>query len=130
MARRVKYLAIGLVAGFLLWVTMVTLPRQAVLYFLALFLAATAASYAGAALAERRSSRIARVEATVFAAVFAAALAGLMVSPRWIAVGYAAHGLWDLLHLSHSMGAEIAKWFPPACLAFDLVVAAFILAHF
>lgn len=128
--RRLKYVAIGLVAGFLLWVTLVTLPRGPVLYFLAVFLGATAASYAGAALAERRSSRTARIEATVFAAVFAAALAGLLVSPRWIAVGYAAHGLWDLLHLSHNLGVDVAKWFPPVCLAFDLVVAAFILVHF
>lgn len=128
--RRLTYVAIGIVAGFLLWAILYTLPRRPVLYFLAVFLGATAASYAGAALAGRRSTRAAKIEAAVFAAVFAAALAGLLVSPRWIAVGYAAHGLWDLLHLSHNLGVEVAKWFPPVCLAFDLVVAAFILVYF
>ncbi|MCI0350483.1 MAG: hypothetical protein L0Z53_13740 [Acidobacteriales bacterium] len=125
-----KYLILGVAISVLLLLILSSFPRQAVLYFLTLFLAATAASYAGAALAERRSSRTTRLETAAFVAVFASALAGLLVSPRWIAVGYAAHGLWDLLHLSHNLGVEVAKWFPPVCPAFDLLVAAFILGYF
>lgn len=43
----------------------------------------------------------------------------------WLAVGWALHVLWDvLLHGGHGM-AFVPTWYPPACLGFDVAVAAY-----
>src|SRR5688572_22268190 len=107
-----KNLAIGGLAGALVWRVAGQLEAQVGLYLLALFLAATGAVYPGAALADR-AGRTGAIEAIVFLLMFAAAAAGLIASPRWLAAGYAAHGIWDVFHHPHRAGAKVAEWFPP-----------------
>jgi hypothetical protein len=126
---RVRNLVVGALLGILVWRIVGQLEERVALYLLALFLSATGAVYPGAALADptRKSGP---TEVSVFVLMFAASVAGLVASPVWLAVGYAAHGLWDVFHEPHRVGAKIVKWFPPLCLSFDLVVAAFVLAHF
>lgn len=97
------------------------------LEFLAGFLALTSAAYVGSALSDGRP-RVLLVESLVCLLIFSTALAGLWVSTAWLAVGYFGHGLWDLAHHPHRLGAPVRMvWFPPACLAFDGVVGAYIL---
>ncbi len=59
--------------------------------------------------------------------VFGCAVLGLTRSALWIAVGYAGHGAWDWLHHINVVDTKVARWFPPACAAFDLIIAGFIL---
>lgn len=92
----------------------------------ALFLALTACVYGGAALAPTGAS-YGRVELPIVVAVFAASVAGLLVSPLWVAVGYFAHGAWDALHHYQKIRTPVARWLPPICGIFDLVVGLFVL---
>ncbi len=49
---------------------------------------------------------------------------------RWLAVGWAAHPLWDILLHWLGQGQAIAPaWYVIACLSFDLVIAGYILVH-
>lgn len=97
------------------------------LEFLAGLLALTSAVYLGSALSDGRR-QVFVVEGLASLLVFATALAGLWVSTVWLAVGYFAHGLWDLVHHPHRLGAPVRMpWFPPACLAFDWIVGGFVL---
>jgi hypothetical protein len=68
------------------------------------------------------------METTTALVFFALALLGLWFSTRFLAIGYLLHGLWDLFHHPHRAGASAGPVFPPLCLAFDLVVGAYVLA--
>jgi hypothetical protein len=49
---------------------------------------------------------------------------GIRRWPRALALGWAAHVLWDfLLHLHGTAGAYTPDWWPWFCLSFDLVIA-------
>jgi len=48
-------------------------------------------------------------------------------SPTLLAAGYLAHGLWDLAHHPRAVRTPVQPWYPPFCVVFDLVVAAFVL---
>lgn len=45
-----------------------------------------------------------------------------MVSPLWVAVGYLAHGAWDLLHHLRMIRTPVVGWFPLVRGVFDAVV--------
>ncbi len=90
---------------------------------LALFLAFTACVYPGALLAQHAKRGVAASETAVAAAVFATAWLGVAHHPLWLAAGYLAHGIWDWGHHVDRIPTRTAKWFPPACAAFDVVVA-------
>jgi hypothetical protein len=52
---------------------------------------------------------------------------GLWRSPGWLAVGFALHGGWDLLHHRdrHVLGVRgVPVWYVPACAVYDWIVAA------
>ncbi len=101
-------------------------PAQSQLV-LGLSLVFCASVYLGALLAGPQGRPVQAAELAVGAAVFGCAVLGLAVSPVWLAVGYAAHGGWDWLHHARVVPSAVARWFPPACAGFDLVVAVFVL---
>jgi len=94
---------------------------------LALFLALTACVYPGALLAQSASMWTAAAEFAVGGLVFVCAWLGLALGAAWLAVGYALHGGWDWLHHCGRVPTKVAAWFPPACAAFDFVVALYAL---
>jgi hypothetical protein len=53
-------------------------------------------------------------------------LLGMWKWPWLIPAGYFLHGVWDLLHHPLKIGARVRKWYPPACIAYDWLVGAFI----
>ena len=57
--------------------------------------------------------------------MLALAVVGLRASTTSLAAGYALHGAWDLLHNPNprAVPTRVVRWFPPACAAFDFVVA-------
>ena len=58
----------------------------------------------------------------------AMAWAGIQYSFGWLALGWAAHSLWDFgLHIVGDGARFTAAWYPLMCITFDLVVAAYIL---
>jgi hypothetical protein len=91
-----------------------------------------AAEYTGFALIDRRPGRIV-LEAASAAGTMAAAIASLLGSPAWLAAGFIAHVVWDLMHhngINRIDTHAVPGWYASACMAYDLPVgiAAFILS--
>ena len=99
--------------------------RHVSVLLLSLFLTFTACAYLGALLAQAQPSRIVGMELAVGVAVFVCAVLGALVSPAWLAAGYGIHGLWDWAHDAGLVGTRVARWFPPACATFDIMIAGF-----
>jgi hypothetical protein len=119
-----KAFVIGLVLGLLFVLLVHTIPPQPARQIIALVLAFTACTYAGALLAQEASPPASVVaELLVAAVVLALAVVGLRASTTSLAAGYLLHGVWDLLHHPRGVPTRVVRWFPPACAAFDFVVA-------
>ena len=111
-----------------------SLPFAAALYYfpleaadlLTLVLALTGGIYWGSALAAGRKTEV-RIEAVAGLAVMIMALLGLWWSTTWIAAGFVAHGVWDVLHHPRAVRTPVRRWFPPFCATFDWLVAIYIL---
>ncbi|GAA3238361.1 DUF6010 family protein [Actinocorallia longicatena] len=70
------------------------------------------------------------IELAFVCAGVALACLGLWHDPRWLALAWALHGGWDLLHHRdhHVLGTRgVPRWYVPACAAFDFPVALSIL---
>jgi len=90
---------------------------------LALFLAFTGCVYPGALLAQRSKQWVATSELGVGIAILASAWMGVAIHPLWLAAGYFGHGVWDWFHHAGGIPTKVAGWFPPACAAFDFLIA-------
>lgn len=92
---------------------------------LALLLSFTGGIYYGATLNGGRRGRV------LFEGGFAALLIGfgflaLAWSPLWLALGFALHGVWDLVHHTGGVQHGVRRWFPPFCAAWDWAIAAMV----
>jgi len=95
--------------------------------FYTAFMAATAFIYVGAALAHG-DVRVLVLESAIALVLFNLALAGLWRSLTITAIAFFLHGCWDLLHSWKAMGANAGPSFPVLCVAYDWVIAGFVLA--
>ncbi|MGH3345212.1 MAG: DUF6010 family protein [Carbonactinosporaceae bacterium] len=101
------------------------LDHHAAVEFAAGALAVCYAVYVGAALA-RGGPRELLTEIAFFAAGFGLVGLGLWYRPEYLALGWALHAVWDLLHhrTRHPVGTRgIPPWYVVACLVVDPVVA-------
>lgn len=114
-------LAVIMVAPLLL------LSKQAGFQFLAVLLGFVGAIYFGFAVADGRVT-VLLVEFSVSGVFLAAGAVALWAdSPVILAMGYAAHAVWDCVHHPRAVSTPVRNWYPPFCVAFDVVAAAFIL---
>lgn len=102
------------------------LPPQRAAGFYNLFMAATAAFYFGSALPSGNLN-ILLLEIAVSGTLFCLALAGQWKSLKFTAAAFVAHGIWDLLHVTQGMGANAGTNFPVLCVAYDWVIAGYLL---
>ncbi|MGH8509705.1 MAG: DUF6010 family protein [Gammaproteobacteria bacterium] len=91
--------------------------------FAGVLLGVIAGVYFGFAVV-RGSNREQLIEFNVASGFGIAALLGLGVSPWFLALGYLAHGLWDLAHHnSAKLGlVSIPQWYVPWCVIIDFIV--------
>jgi hypothetical protein len=92
---------------------------------LALLLAFTGGIYFGAALNGGRRGRLA-FEGAFAALMIVFGLLALFWSPLWLALGFALHGVWDLVHHTGAVEHGVRRWFPPFCAAWDWIIAAMV----
>jgi hypothetical protein len=120
--------AVGLGLALATVLPLLLLSELAGMQFLAVQLGFVAAVYFGFAIADGRvRSLLTEVPvAGVFLAVGAGAL--WADSPLLLAAGYAAHAVWDVLHHPRAVHTEVRGWYPPFCVVYDVIVAAFVLA--
>jgi len=115
-------------AAPVLWIVHSVSPQRG-LDILALQLAAIAAVYVGSSLAGGGFALFS-VESLGVMAFILAALFGRWGSPALLAAGYAAHGVWDLVHHLGPIPTCLPGWYAPFCLGYDFVVAGFVAAVF
>jgi hypothetical protein len=65
-------------------------------------------------------------ETGAFALFAALAVIGFRSSLWWVAAGLAAHGLFDFLRGGLIANPGVPAWWPPFCLAFDVVAGAWL----
>ncbi len=96
--------------------------------FLAVQLGFVAAVYFGYAIADGRIGTM-LIEIPVAGVFLALATVALWAdSPLLLAGSYAAHGIWDLVHHPRAVTTPVRSWYPPFCVVYDVVLAAFIVA--
>ena len=86
--------------------------------------------YVGLALARGNLAALA-IEVLFAVAGVSIAVLALQRSSTWLFLGFLMHGGWDLLHHStrHPVGTDnVPRWYIPACVLYDWIVAAAVLA--
>lgn len=77
--------------------------------------------YIGFAVMDGRLSQLI-LEGVVAIAFVVYAMLALYINPLLLALGYILHGLWDTAHHSPLFDVKMARWYIPACAAYDIVV--------
>jgi hypothetical protein len=95
---------------------------------LTLILAFTGGIYYGVALREGSRRRLIGETLAGGALTILAALA-LWWTPILLAVGFAAHGLWNLAHHTGAVKHGIRRWFPPMHAAWEWAIAAMVVFY-
>ncbi len=99
------------------------LPAETSVLLAALTLALIAGVYLGFAFVDGRLS-VMLIELLVAVAFTGAALAAAISWPAWVAVAFAAHGLWDWAHHRERVPTRMPRWYVPFCAVYDWVYAA------
>ncbi len=121
---------IWLAAGLVLGAAFIALARRLdERRVFAIGLVVAAAIYVGFALAGGAPWRWIGVEAIGVAVYGLLAWLGLRRARGWLALGWAAHVVWDVaLHLTGAGRHFAPPWYATVCIGFDLLVAAWIAA--
>lgn len=72
------------------------------------------------------STRVLIAESIVIAVFLLLAIAGFKWKPWLLVVALAGHGLFDFVHANVIADRGVPSWWPPFCLAFDVVAAAYL----
>lgn len=119
--------AVGLGLAAVMLSPLLLLSKLAGMQFLAVQVAFIGAIYFGFGIADGRVVPLA-VEFTVAGAFLLAGAVALWAdAPLVLAGAYLAHALWDAVHHPRAVSMPVRTWYPPFCVVFDLVCAAFVL---
>jgi hypothetical protein len=89
----------------------------------AVILALLGGLYIGFGVSDGRWGLVA-LESTVGFAFLILAFAAATGSALLVAIGYFAHGVWDVLHHPRAVPTRVAPWYPPLCAVYDWIFAA------
>ena len=119
---------VGVVLAAVLLAPLLFLSKLAGMQFLAVQLGFVGGVYLGFGVADGRVGHL--LAEFLVAGVFLAwgAISLWADSPLLLAGGYAAHAVWDLGHHPRAVTTTVRSWYPPFCVAFDVVVAILVLA--
>ena len=123
-------LVAGVIFGGVTLLVPSLLSRDTAFGLLAILLGMIASVYLGYALNDGRlrAFQAEYVGMVAFAALATVALA--RSSALLLALGYLAHGLWDLVHHRRGLEVRMPWWYVPLCLGYDTVVAIYVLVRF
>lgn len=119
---------VGAVGAVVVAVVLTLLPREFARGILVVLVGYFGGVYFGIGLSARRQRDVV-LQDGVSVVFFGLALAGLWVSPLFLALACFAHAAWDVT-TGHprALGASIAPWYVPLCASFDILLGVFILA--
>jgi hypothetical protein len=120
--------AVGLAVGVAAVAFAVVLPDAVAYIYLGAQLAGVGWIYFGFGVADGRPSAIAvqALSAAVFMTV--GYLGAYHQSTALLGAGYVAHGAWDWLHHNNHGPTHVRTWYPPWCVAVDVVMGVPLLA--
>ena len=95
--------------------------------FHSVLLSAIAGIYIGFALLDGRS-RTLTLESLAAVAFIAVGFLGFLYSTYLLALGFAAHGFWDMAHHRRGITTAVPGWYPRFCAVYDFVHAGFLVA--
>lgn len=122
----------GLIIGFIWAVITIAfdalLPKQYGFDFLAILLACIAGVYLGFAIADGKMRGLLVQGVNIFF-IIALILVSLLIHPYFLAAGYFAHGIWDMVHHSRVglVRTKVPELYIHACMLYDWIIGAFIL---
>jgi hypothetical protein len=123
-------LVTGVILGGVTLIIPSLLSADTAFGLLAILLGMIASVYLGYALNDGRlrAFQVEYVGIVAFTALATIALA--RHSAALLALGYLAHGLWDLVHHRRGVDTRMPWWYVPVCLGYDTVVALYVLVRF
>jgi len=102
------------------------IPEELFYPYYALLLTFAAGVYVGFAIVDKEHYQEYKLQ-IIFSLIFIGlAFLGIWVLPLLIAVGWAIHGLWDLLHHLRQLKTETGRSYPLFCLSYDFIIAWYI----
>lgn len=124
MIRPIAPIGVGLSLATATILLTLTLSDTQALELHAVLLTLIASVYIGFALRGGQPSEVG-LELTIAAAFILFALIGLWLSPWFIVLGLALHGVWDFLHhdLIHT---PVPRGYIPLCMVYDGLMAGFL----
>jgi hypothetical protein len=122
--------AVGLGLAVVVLAPLLFLSKLAGMQFMAVQLGFIGAVYFGFAVADGGVTGLVVEFLVAGTFMFLGAIALWADAPLVLAAGYAAHAAWDFAHHPRDGGLplRVRSWYPPFCVVYDLVAAAFILA--
>jgi len=102
------------------------IPEHLIYPFFALLLTFAAGVYVGFAIVDKAHYQEYKLQVLFSLIIIAMAFLGIWILPLLIAVGWAIHGLWDLLHHLRQLKTETGKSYPLLCLSYDFIIAWYI----
>jgi hypothetical protein len=119
--------AAGLGLAAVMLAPLLFISKLAGMQFLAVQLGFIGAIYFGFAIANGGLNAL-LIEFSVSGVfLLAGAVALWSDSPVFLAAAYATHAAWDLVHHPRAVQMPVRNWYPPFCVVYDIVFAAFIL---
>jgi hypothetical protein len=121
---------LGVIAACML-ISLIHLGKRSARKLLAFGLVVAALIYVGFALTSQYKTIWLLAELCGVLIFTGFALAGLRHSAWWLIIGWALHAVWDVaLHLHGPIQGVAPSWYAHLCLAFDLVVAAYLWIYY
>jgi len=118
---------LGIIGGLVVPFALTLLPKEYARDILVVLVGYFGGVYLGIGLSTASPKKVA-LQDGVSALFFGLALAGLWVSPLFLALACFAHAAWDFItEHPKALNTPIARWYVPTCVSFDILLGVFIL---
>lgn len=124
---RKRFMFVGAIGALVVAFALTLLPKEYARDILVVLVGYFGGVYFGVSLSTA-SSKNATLQRGASAVFFGLALAGLWVSPLFLALACFAHAAWDVItEHPKALNTSIAPWYVPVCVSYDILLGVFIL---
>lgn len=122
-----KFIFLGVIGALVVAFALTQLPAEYARDILVVLVGYFGGVYLGVGLSTASPKKVA-LQDGVSAIFFGLALAGLWVSPLFLALACFVHAAWDAVtEHPKALNISIARWYVPTCVSFDVLLGVFIL---
>ncbi len=118
---------VGAIGALVVAFTLTLLPKEYARDILVVLVGYFGGVYFGVSLSTASPKKVA-LQNAVSGVFFGFALAGLWVSPLFLALACFVHAAWDVItEHPKALNTSIAPWYVPLCVSYDILLGVFIL---